>query len=381
MAVKTLSLSVEEKQAFGLVGAAAVLWGLAYRSLHPFADFVTREVMGLDQKSHLGSSVNFFFYDVPKILLLLSGMIFLITLLRTFITPKQTRRWLGGIGNVLASLLGVITPFCSCSAVPLFIGFVESGVPLGVTFSFLVTAPMVNEVALVMLLGMFGWKTALLYMASGITVAVLSGIIIGRMGMESYVEDFVYQVKVKHSSASLEVRLSWYDRFLQAFDSTREIVGKVWLFVVAGIAAGAGIHGYVPDDFLADMMGQGTWWTVPAAVLLGVPMYSNAAGIMPVVSVLMDKGAATGTVLAFMMSVVGLSLPEMIILRRVLKPRLITFYVLILTTGTSSPVISLTWYCNPYLTLSHYFNTIQNKLLQIKLNYLRAKWRFFHLNL
>jgi hypothetical protein len=337
MAVKTLSLSVEEKRAFGLVGASAVLWWLAYRSLHPFADFVTSDVLGLDQESHLGSSVNFFFYDVPKILLLLSGMIFLITLLRTFITPEQTRRWLGGkregVGNVLASLLGVITPFCSCSAVPLFIGFVESGVPLGVTFSFLVTAPMVNEVALVMLLGMFGWKTALLYMASGITVAVLSGIIIGRMRMESYVEDFVYQVKVKHSGTSLEARLSWYDRFLQAFDSTREIVGKVWLFVVAGIAVGAGIHGYVPDDFLADVMGQGTWWTVPAAVLLGVPMYSNAAGIMPVVSVLMDKGAAAGTVLAFMMSVVGLSLPEMIILRRVLKPRLITFYVLILTAG------------------------------------------------
>lgn len=332
-----ISLSHEEKRAFVWVGAAAVVWWLAYRSLHPFADFITEQVIGLDKESHLGSSVNFFFYDVPKILLLLSGMIFLITLLRTFITPEQTKRWLGGkregVGNVLASLLGVVTPFCSCSAVPLFIGFVESGVPLGVTFSFLVTAPMVNEVALVMLFGMFGWKIGLLYMGSGILIAVISGIIIGRLHMEQHVEAFVYQVKVKHSAQRLESRLTWHDRFVQALDSTREIVSKVWPFVVVGIAVGAGIHGYVPDDFLAEVMGRGDWWTVPAVVLLGVPMYSNAAGIMPVVSVLVDKGVATGTVLAFMMSVVGLSLPELIILRRVLKPRLIAAYVAVLTAG------------------------------------------------
>jgi uncharacterized membrane protein YraQ (UPF0718 family) len=310
---------------------------MAYFNLKAVADLLTFDVLGLDPHSHLGESINFFVYDVPKILILLSGMIFLITLLRTFITPEQTRRWLGGrregLGNFFASLLGVITPFCSCSAVPLFIGFVESGIPLGVTFSFLVTAPMVNEVALVLLFGMFGWKIAGFYMLSGITLAIASGILIGRMNMERYVEDFVYQIRVGNNGLQPEGPLTWHDRFSQAQDSTREIVGKVWPYVVVGIGIGAGIHGYVPDDFLADLMGRGTWWAVPAAVLLGIPMYSNAAGIIPVVGVLMDKGAALGTVLAFMMSVVALSLPEMIILRRVLKPRLLIVYVCILAVG------------------------------------------------
>ena len=274
---------------------------------------------------------------MPKILLLLSGMIFLITVLRTFITPEQTRRWLGGrregVGNVLASLLGVITPFCSCSAVPLFIGFVESGVPLGVTFSFLVTAPMVNEVALVLLFGMFGWKIAGLYLVSGDVWRWCPGWSSGGCSMEHHVEEFVYQVKLKRNAAMPEQRLTWTDRFAQAFGSTREIVGKVWPYVMIGIAIGAGIHGFVPDDFLVGIMGKSAWWSVPAAVLLGVPMYSNAAGMIPIVSVLMDKGATLGTVLAFMMSVVALSLPEMIILRRVLKMRLIVTYIAVLSVG------------------------------------------------
>ena len=326
------------RQSFALLAVAALMWWAAYNSLHAFADALTYDLLGLGAETHLGSAVNFFFYDVPKILLLLSGMIFLITVLRTFVTPEQTRRWLGGrregVGNVLASLLGVVTPFCSCSAVPLFIGFVESGIPLGVTFSFLVTAPMVNEVALVLLFGMFGWKIAGLYMVSGLTLAIFSGIVIGRLHMEQHVEPFVYQVKVRTNTPSqIEARLTWPERFGAALQSTRDIVGKVWPYVVGGIAVGAAIHGYVPDDFMVDIMGKDAWWSVPAAVILGVPMYSNAAGVIPIVSVLLDKGATLGTVLAFMMAVVALSLPEMIILRRVLRPRLIATYIAVLTVG------------------------------------------------
>jgi uncharacterized membrane protein YraQ (UPF0718 family) len=264
-------------------------------------------------------------------------MIFVITLLRTFIAPEQTRRWLGGrregVGNVLAAGIGVITPFCSCSAVPLFIGFVESGLPLGVTFSYLVAAPMVNEVALVMLFGLFGWQIAGLYLLSGLIIAVTAGIVIGRLHLERYVEDFVYQVKVGSKGQIVEHQYTWHERFMQALDSTREIVSKVWLYVVIGIAIGALIHGFVPDDLLADTLGKDTLWTVPLAVLLGIPLYSNAAGILPVVSVLTDKGVALGTVLAFMMSVVALSLPEMIILRRVMKPRLIAAFIAIVACG------------------------------------------------
>lgn len=334
----------QDRRAIMLVAAAAVVWWIAYRNLRALADAITFDLLGLDPDSHLGSSLNFFAFDVPKILLLLSGMVFAVTVLRSFVTPQQTRRWLGGrregVGNVLAALLGVITPFCSCSAVPLFIGFVESGIPLGVTLSFLVAAPMINEVALVLLLGMFGWKTAGLYIFSGLTIAILSGMVMGRLRLERYVEDFVYQVQPRTGArAVLDYRPTWADRFAQALDNTRAIVGKVWPYVIVGIAVGAGIHGYVPDDFLVRIMGKSVWWSVPAAVIIGVPLYSNAAGVIPVVSVLLDKGATLGTVLAFMMSVVGLSLPEMIILRRVLKPRLIAIYVAVLAVS-----ITLTGY-------------------------------------
>jgi uncharacterized protein len=333
---KSLTATPDQRD-FLLVALAAVVWWVIFNNLQKVADFITYSLLGLSPETHIGASINFFVYDVPKILLLLSAMIFGITVLRTFITPEQTRRWLGGkregIGNVLAALVGVITPFCSCSAVPLFIGFVESGLPLGVTFSYLVAAPMVNEVALVMLFGMFGWRVAGLYVASGLVIAVLSGIVIGRMKMERYVEDFVFQVKVNKRGVLPEDHLAWHERFLQGMDSTREIVGKVWLYVVIGIAIGAAIHGFIPDDFLADVLGKSTVWAVPGAVVLGVPLYSNAAGIIPVVSVLMDKGVALGTVLAFMMSVVALSIPEMVILRRVLKLRLIGVYIVIVTVG------------------------------------------------
>jgi uncharacterized membrane protein YraQ (UPF0718 family) len=318
------------------------LWALLYTNLQRGADWLTYTLLGLDPASHFGTALNFFLYDVPKILLLLSGMIFLITLLRTFVTPEQTRRLLGGkregVGNGLAALVGVVTPFCSCSAVPLFIGFVEAGIPLGVTLSFLIAAPMVNEVALVMLLGMFGWQIAALYLVSGLTVAILAGIVIGRLKLESEVEAFVYQVKAKQHAA-LHTHLSWPERFAEAFEKTREIVGKVWPLVVIGIAIGALLHGYIPQDALVNIMGADAWWSVPVAVLIGVPLYSNAAGVIPIVSVLLGKGAALGTALAFMMSVVALSLPEIIILRRVLKPRLIAIY-----TGVVALGIMLTGY-------------------------------------
>lgn len=325
-----------------LLGLAALSWLIAYNLIQPLANWLTYVLLGLPAGSHLGESVAFFLYDVPKILLLLGGMIFGITLLRSFFSPEQTRALLGGkragIGNVLAASLGVVTPFCSCSAVPLFIGFVESGIPLGVTFSFLIAAPVINEVALALLFGMFGWQVAALYLVSGLTIAIVAGIIIGRLKLERYVEDFVWQIKAGQGAAALE-RLTWAQRIDQAWQSTREIVGKVWLYVVVGIAVGAGIHGYVPEDALVTIMGRDAWWSVPAAVLLGVPLYSNAAGVIPIVHALMEKGAALGTVLAFMMAVVGLSLPEVIILRRVLKPQLIAVFI-----GVVSLAIVVTGY-------------------------------------
>lgn len=321
-----------DRRSFVLLGGAAALWWIAYSNLQASADLLTYDLLGLDANSHLGTSVNFFLYDVPKILLLLSGMIFLITVLQTFMNPERVRELVNkrgeGIGNVFAALFGALTPFCSCSSVPLFIGFVEAGIPLGITFSFLVTSPIMNEVAFVLLLGLFGWKVALLYLASGISIGVISGIILGRMKLERYVEGFVYEIKVKgNRPRGLDEQLTWAERFERALENTRDIVGKVWLFVMIGIAIGAVIHGFVPEDALTGIMGKGAWWSVPISALLGIPLYSNAAGIIPIVSALLDKGAALGTVLAFMMSVVALSLPEMIILRRVLKPRLIVIFV------------------------------------------------------
>ncbi len=311
------------------LGVAAVLWYIAYAELLPLTQWLTYGVLGLTSGSHLGESVAFFLYDVPKILLLLSGMIFLITVVRTFFSPERTRALLGGkrqgIGNTLAAMLGIVTPFCSCSAVPLFIGFVESGVPLGVTFSFLIAAPVINEVAVVLLYGLFGWRIAALYIGSGLIIAIIAGFIIGQLHLERYVEDFVWQIQVNQNVEG--ERLTWETRLERAWDSVKEIVGKVWLYVIMGIAVGAGIHGYVPESALAGIMGKQAWWSVPAAVVLGVPLYSNAAGVIPIVSALIEKGASLGTVLAFMMSVVGLSLPEMIILRRVLKPQLIAVFV------------------------------------------------------
>jgi uncharacterized protein len=320
---------------FVLLTLIAAAWVTAYNFIQPLANWLVYNLFGLAEGSHLGESLAFFFYDVPKILLLLSGMIFFISILRTFFSPERTRRLLGGkrqgVGNVLAAMLGIVTPFCSCSAVPLFIGFVESGIPLGITFSFLIAAPTINEVAIVLLFGMFGWKVTALYILSGLIIAVFAGMLIGRLKLESSVEDFVWQIQA--GEGSVEEKLTWSDRIQRAAQSVKEIVGKVWLYVLIGIAVGAAIHGYVPESALAGIMGKQAWWSVPVAVLLGVPLYSNAAGVIPVVSALIEKGASLGTVLAFMMSVVGLSLPEMIILRRVLKPKLLGIFIAILATA------------------------------------------------
>ncbi len=299
-----------------------------FRPLQLLSDWLTYGVLGLAEGSHLGASVNFFLYDVPKVLILLAVVVFFVAIIRSFFPPEKTRTYLSHsrlyIGNVLAALLGVVTPFCSCSAVPLFIGFVESGVPLGVTFTFLVASPMINEVAIVLLLGMFGWRIAALYAVAGLCIAIVSGIIIGKLGLETWVEEYVYQIRMGEGAELPEQ--SWRDRLVYARDHVREIVGKVWPYVVAGIGIGAVMHGYIPDDFLVRFAGPGNPFAVPLAVLIGVPLYSNAAGVIPLVSVLTEKGMAMGTVLAFMMAVVALSLPEAIILRKVLKPKLIAVY-------------------------------------------------------
>lgn len=312
------------------------LWLALYMALDPLSRWLTTAVLGLSLETHLGSSVQFFLYDVPKVLLLLTLVVFVVGIIRTFFTPARTRQILAGkheaVGNVLAAMLGIVTPFCSCSAVPLFIGFVSAGIPLGVTFSFLIAAPMVNEVALVMLFGLFGWQIALLYLTTGLLIAIVAGWTLGRLRLEGLVEEWVYAMPA-HTQQSAEMPLTWAERLQAGWDAVTEIVGKVWPFVVAGIAVGAFIHGYVPEDLMASFMGKEAWWSVPLAVLMGIPMYANAAGIIPIVEALMGKGAALGTVLAFMMAVVALSLPEMIILRKVLKPRLIAIFVAIVGVG------------------------------------------------
>jgi uncharacterized membrane protein YraQ (UPF0718 family) len=314
---------------------AAAIWALAYRSLVPLSEAIVA-ALPVERDSHLGGALQFFFYDTPKVLLLLTGVVFAMGVVNSWFTPERTRALLAGraegVGNVLAALLGVVTPFCSCSAVPLFIGFVQAGVPLGITFSFLIAAPMVNEVALALLFAMFGWKVGLLYLGLGLAVAIVAGWVIGRLKMEPQLEDWVRQLRAVRPQAENST-LSWADRIESGYAAVREIVGRVWPYIIAGIAIGAGIHGYVPEDFLASIMGHKVWWAVPLAVVIGVPMYANAAGVIPVVEALLAKGAALGTVLAFMMSVIALSAPELVILRKVLRPRLIAVFVSVVAAG------------------------------------------------
>jgi len=293
------------------------------------ADFITYDLLKLTKGSHFAESLNFFLYDVPKIYFLLIVIVFCVAVIRTFLPPERIRKILSHekefMGNISAAALGIFTPFCTCSAIPLFIGMLESGVPLGVTMSFLVSSPMINEVALILLWGLFGWRVAAIYILSGMTIAITSGFIIGRLNMERYVEDFVFKVKAQ-PEGQVE-KLTWNSRLLYAAEYVREIFSQVWLYVLLGVGLGALIHGYVPVEFVTKYAGNGNPFAVIIAVMTGVPLYSNAAGTIPIVQALIGKGMALGTTLAFMMAVTALSLPEFIILRKALKPRLLlTFF-------------------------------------------------------
>jgi uncharacterized membrane protein YraQ (UPF0718 family) len=336
MTASTLPLSRWPRRhpALFLLGSG-IGWIVLYESLAPAADALVA-FLAVDPESRFGAALRFFLYDTPKVLLLLTGIVFAMGIVNSHFTPERTRALLAGrmegLGNAMAAGLGVVTPFCSCSAVPLFIGFVQAGVPLGVTLSFLIAAPMVNEVALALLFGLFGWRIALVYLALGLSIAIVSGFAIGRLHMESHLEDWVRNMP-RTVVVPERGNAAWAERIDAGFAAVRSIVGRVWPYVLAGIGVGAAIHGWVPQDAMAALMGRDAWWSVPAAVLVGVPMYANAAGIIPIVQALLAKGAALGTVLAFMMSVIGLSLPEIVILRKVLKPRLIATFVGIVATG------------------------------------------------
>jgi len=311
------------------------VWYMLYIYLLPIVDWFVFQALGMTKGEHLAEAIWFFAYEFPKVLMLLTLIIFFVGIVRTYFTPERTRKALGGrktiLGNILAALLGIVTPFCSCSAIPLFLGFVEAGVPLGVTFSFLIAAPMINEVAVVLLYGLFGWQVALIYVVTGLFIAILAGWIIGLLKLEKWIEPWVFEVKVGAADGDTKPRFS--DRIRFGFDAVKDIVGKVWLYVALGILVGAGAHGYVPEDFMAALMGKDAWYSVPLSVLIGIPLYSNAAGIVPIVSVLIEKGASLGTALAFMMAVIGLSLPEMVILRKVLKLPLILTFVGVVGSG------------------------------------------------
>ncbi len=317
-----------------LVGVT-LLWLTLYRANGSFWNWVLFHIGGLSPDERLGETIRFFVFDTTKILLLLTGIIFLVTILRSFMSIERTRALLGGqregLANVAAAALGVATPFCSCSAVPAFIGFVAAGVPIGVTLSFLIASPLVNEVALVLLYGMFGWKIALLYLSAGLSIAIVAGYALGRMHAERWVEPFVFETKVGRAGPGL--RLEWRERIELARDEVAKIVRKVLPYLLAGIGLGAVIHGWVPQSFFEKYAGPGNPFAVPLAVLIGIPLYSNAAGILPLVEALYAKGLGMGTLLAFMMAVVALSLPEMILLRRVLKPRLIAAFIAVVATG------------------------------------------------
>jgi uncharacterized membrane protein YraQ (UPF0718 family) len=312
------------------------VWYIIYNNLQPVTNWLIDSVLGMTKESHLTEAIRFFVFEFPKVMMLLTLIIFVVGMIRTFFTPERTRKALEGkntfTGNVMASTLGIVTPFCSCSAIPLFLGFVESGVPLGVTFSFLISSPMINEVAVVLLYGMFGWKVAAIYVGTGLVVAIVAGWLIGLLKLEKWVEPWVYETQLGSIGEEVE-KITFDSRISLGYDAIKDIVGKVWIYVALGIAVGAGAHGFVPEEFMAAVMGKSAWYSVPLSVLIGIPLYSNAAGIVPIVSVLIEKGASLGTSLAFMMSVIGLSLPEMIILRKVLKLPLIFTFIGIVGTG------------------------------------------------
>ncbi|WP_180903378.1 permease [Martelella soudanensis] len=318
------------------IAGASVIWWLAYGQLIAFSEWATT-LFPVDRQSHTGEAIAFFFYDVPKVLLLLTGIVFVTGVLRSWFSPEKTRALLAGrrqiFGYPMAAALGVLTPFCSCSSVPLFIGFVSAGIPLGVTFSFLIAGPMVGPVGLGLLYGLVGWKIATIYLVFGFTIATIAGWALGKMRLERYLQAWVRDINAGPAGDLPEERTSFADRLKIGLEQVREIVGKVWIWVVVGISIGALIHGYVPEALMLRVMGGEAWWSVPAAVIVGVPMYTNAAGVIPIVEALLGKGAALGTTLAFMMSVIALSLPEMIILKQVLTYRLIAIFIAVVSAG------------------------------------------------
>jgi uncharacterized protein len=328
-------LSARQILKLTFLGLALIVWYPVYSRLNAFSLWVAYDLFGIAHGTHLGDAVAFFFLDIPKVFMLLLLIVWAVGVIRSFFTPERTRTLLAGkrefLGHAMAGALGVVTPFCSCSAVPLFIGFMEAGIPLGVTFSFLITAPMVNEIALALLLAMFGWRIALLYMTTGLIIAISTGIVISHLKMERQVEDWVYEIRMGKAPAHLQT-LTWMGRIDYGFHQVREIVGRVWPYIILGIGAGAAIHGFIPAGMMAKYMGK-AWWSVPAVVLFGIPWYSNAAGVIPVVEALMGKGAALGTTLAFMMSVIAISFPEVVILRKVLKPKLIAVFIGVVAVG------------------------------------------------
>jgi uncharacterized membrane protein YraQ (UPF0718 family) len=328
------SLSVDKKIIIPIL--LLPIWFLIYYFLQAVSDCFIDNVLGMTAGSHFTETLRFLVFEVPKVLLLLILIIFLVGIVRSYFSPEKTRKALEGkslfTGNVLASMLGIVTPFCSCSAIPLFLGFVEAGIPIGVTFSFLIASPMINEVAVVLLFGMFGWKTAIIYIGAGLTIAIISGWLIGKLNLRHWVQEWVFQTQFGNSDVENE-KLKFTDRIQYGYNAVKEIVGKVWIYIIIGIAVGAAAHGYVPQDFMASLMGKSAWYSVPLSVVIGVPLYSNAAGIIPIVSVLIEKGASLGTALAFMMAVIGLSLPEMIILKKVLKLPFILIFAGIMATG------------------------------------------------
>jgi len=321
-----------EKKQWMIIGFLVTLILLLFSNLlQTFADFITYNILNLEQGSAIALSVNFFIYDVIKVIVLLAIVVFAVGVIRTFITPERIRKWLSGrregVGNVLAALLGIPTPFCSCSAVPVFIGFVESGVSTGVTFSFLIASPLINEVAIAVLLALFGWQVAALYVVFGFIISVVAGIIIGRLGLEKEIK---YSIRMHMNKKLKEVKMKWQERIDFGLDESKRITLKVIPYIIIGIAIGAIIHGFVPADFISSIAGKDNIFAVPIAVLIGIPLYSNAAGMIPIMEVLAAKGMAFGTVLAFMMSTIGLSLPEMIILKKVMKIKLLAVFILVL---------------------------------------------------
>ena len=337
-AIALRAQSARERHPLWLLVGGAVGWFALYRVLLPFWDHVLYGIFAVPRGPRWADALHFFLYDTTKILLLLVGVIFAARLLRSFLSIERTRTLLGGrregLGNVAAAGLGVATPFCSCSAVPAFIGFVAAGVPLGITLTFLIASPMVNEVAVVLLYGMFGFKIAALYVGSGLLIAIFAGAVLGRLRLERYVEPFVLAAAAKASAPGMaEIKPTWAERFELGWDEVKLIVGKAWPYLLAGIALGAVIHGWMPTDFFVRHASSSNPLAVPFAVALGVPLYSNAAGILPLIAALHAKGLAMGTLLAFMMSVVALSLPEMILLRRVLRPQLLACFVAVVAVG------------------------------------------------